>query len=122
MLKNEGGLLPLAPGTRVAVIGDFAETPRYQGAGSSVVNPTRLDSVLDVIGESGLVMTTFAPGFRRDGGRACALRDEAVEAARGADVAPLFLGLDEGRSPRGWTGRRWSCRPCRSSCWPPSRP
>ena len=95
LLKNEGGLLPLAPGTRVAVIGDFAETPRYQGAGSSVVNPTRLDSVLDVVGESGLVMTTFARGFRRDGTRDCALRDEAVEAARGADVSLLFLGLDE---------------------------
>ncbi|WP_158372657.1 glycoside hydrolase family 3 C-terminal domain-containing protein [Cellulosimicrobium cellulans] len=95
LLKNEDALLPLAPGTRVAVIGDFAETPRYQGAGSSAVNPTRLDTVLDLVGDSGLEMTAFARGFRRDGVRDCALRDEAVEAARGADVALLLLGLDE---------------------------
>ena len=41
LLKNEDSLLPLKAGARVAVIGDFAQTPRYQGAGSSVVNPTR---------------------------------------------------------------------------------
>lgn len=95
LLKNDDAILPLAPGVRVAVIGDFARTPRYQGSGSSAVNPTRLDSVLDVIGESGLEMTAFAAGFRRDGTPDAALRAEAVEAARGADVALLFLGLDE---------------------------
>ncbi|MFF1528019.1 glycoside hydrolase family 3 C-terminal domain-containing protein [Cellulomonas sp. NPDC058312] len=95
LLRNEDATLPLARGTRVAVIGDFARTPRYQGAGSSAVNPTRLDSVLDVIGDSGLEMTAFAPGFRRNGTPDAALRAEAVAAARGADVALLFLGLDE---------------------------
>ncbi len=95
LLKNDDAILPLAPGTRVAVIGDFARTPRYQGAGSSAVNPTRLDSVLDTIGDSGLSMVAFAPGFRRDGTPDMALRSEAVEAARGADVVLLLLGLDE---------------------------
>ncbi|MGM7422321.1 glycoside hydrolase family 3 C-terminal domain-containing protein [Cellulosimicrobium sp. CpK407] len=95
LLKNDDAILPLAAGTRVAVVGDFARTPRYQGSGSSAVNPTRLDSVLDVIGDSGLDLTAFAPGFRRDGTPDPALRDEAVEAARGADVVLLFLGLDE---------------------------
>ena len=95
LLKNDEAILPLPRGTRVAVIGDFARTPRYQGAGSSAVNPTRLDSVLDVIGDSGLTMTTFAPGFRRNGTPDAALRAEAVEAAREADVVLLFLGLDE---------------------------
>jgi beta-glucosidase len=95
LLRNEDATLPLADGTRVAVIGDFARTPRYQGAGSSAVNPTRLDSVLDVIGDSGLEMTAFAPGFRRNGTPDAALRAEAVAAARDADVALLFLGLDE---------------------------
>ncbi|WP_159795210.1 glycoside hydrolase family 3 C-terminal domain-containing protein [Puerhibacterium puerhi] len=95
LLKNDDAVLPLAAGTRVAVIGDFARTPRYQGAGSSAVNPTRLDSVLDLIGSSGLTMTAFAAGFRRDGTPDAALHAEAVEAARGADVALLFLGLDE---------------------------
>ncbi|QIK82378.1 glycoside hydrolase family 3 C-terminal domain-containing protein [Sanguibacter sp. HDW7] len=95
LLKNDDALLPLAAGTRVAIIGDFARTPRYQGSGSSAVNPTRLDSVLDVVSSSGLEMTSFAAGFRRDGTPDGALLAEAVEAARGADVAVLFLGLDE---------------------------
>lgn len=95
LLKNEDAILPLAAGTRVAVVGDFARTPRYQGSGSSAVNPTRLDSVLDVIEGSGLELTTFAPGFRRDGTPDAALREEAVAAAQGADAVLLFLGLDE---------------------------
>lgn len=95
LLKNQDAILPLAAGTRVAVIGDFARTPRYQGSGSSAVNPTRLDSVLDVIGDSGLEMTAFAPGFRRDGTADAALRDEAVRLAAEADVVLAFLGLDE---------------------------
>ncbi|HEY0218039.1 MAG TPA: glycoside hydrolase family 3 C-terminal domain-containing protein, partial [Cellulomonas sp.] len=95
LLKNDQHLLPLAAGTRVAVIGEFARTPRYQGAGSSVVSPTRLDSVLDVIDGSGLDLVAFAPGFHRDGRPDVALLAEAVEAARGADVVLLMLGLDE---------------------------
>ncbi|QGQ18977.1 glycosyl hydrolase [Cellulomonas sp. JZ18] len=95
LLKNDGDLLPLAPGTRVAVVGDFAATPRYQGAGSSQVNPTRLDSVLGAVAGSGLVLTSYAPGFRRDGTPAPALVREAVEAAAGADVVLVHLGLAE---------------------------
>lgn len=95
LLRNEGGLLPLAAGTRVAVIGDFAATPRYQGAGSSLVNPTRLTTVLESLPGSGLDLVRFAQGFRRSGGADAALVAEAVEAARSADVAVLFLGLDE---------------------------
>lgn len=94
LLKNDG-LLPLATGTRVAVVGDFARTPRYQGSGSSAVNPTRLESVLDVIDESGLELAGFAAGFRRDGTPDAGLLAEAVETARGADVVLAFLGLDE---------------------------
>ncbi len=95
LLKNDDALLPLAPGTRVAVIGDFARTPRYQGAGSSAVNPTRLDAVLDLVGSSGLTLSAFAPGFRRDGTPDDALLHEAVDAAADVEVAVLFLGLDE---------------------------
>ena len=53
LLKNEDNLLPLAAGTKVAVIGDFAETPRYQGAGSSAVNSIKVDSLLGCWAESG---------------------------------------------------------------------
>ncbi|WOF23559.1 glycoside hydrolase family 3 C-terminal domain-containing protein [Microbacterium betulae] len=95
LLRNEGGLLPLGSGTRVALIGDFADTPRYQGAGSSAVNPTRLTSLREAIGDTGLVLTGFARGFRRDGAADAGLLAEAAALAETADVALLALGLPE---------------------------
>ncbi len=95
LLKNDDAILPVADGTRVAVIGDFASAPRFQGSGSSVVNPTRLESFLDVIEDSHLKLMGFAQGFHRDGTPDAALRAAAVETAREADVALVFLGLDE---------------------------
>ena len=95
LLKNEGGILPLAEGTKVAVIGDFAETPRYQGAGSSVVNPTKLDSTMGVIGNFPLEVVGFEKGYPRVGKGDAALQKAAVELAKKADVVLLYLGLDE---------------------------
>ena len=95
LLKNEGNLLPLPPRARVALIGDFAETPRYQGAGSSAVNPTRVDSLLDLIGETELDLVGYEPGFERGGGESASKREAALDLARRADVALLCLGLDE---------------------------
>src|SRR5215204_3097300 len=67
LLKNDGGVLPLqpAPGSRIAVIGEFARTPRYQGAGSSQVNPTQLDVPFDELraGVGDQVQLDFAAGF-----------------------------------------------------------
>ncbi len=95
LLKNEDGLLPLAAGTSVALIGDFAETPRYQGAGSSAVNTTKLDDLKDAMADSGLNVVGYAPGFLRHGGADEAKAAEAVELAKKADVVILCLGLDE---------------------------
>ena len=95
LLKNEGSLLPLAPRTRVALIGDFAKTPRYQGAGSSAVNSTRVDSLLDLVGETELELAGYEPGFERHGGENRAKLDAALDLARHADVVLLALGLDE---------------------------
>lgn len=66
LMKNEGGLLPLKPGVQAAVIGDFAKTPRIQGAGSSLVNPTRVDTPLSCCEKAGIKIAGFAQGFRRD--------------------------------------------------------
>ena len=63
LLKNDDGLLPLARSTTLAVIGAFAENPRYQGAGSSHINPTRLDTALAEIRALSQVEVTYAPGF-----------------------------------------------------------
>ncbi len=96
LLKNEEKILPLKKGTKVAVIGDFAKTPRYQGAGSSLVNPTKQpEAVLDVIGESGLEMTAYEQGYIRNRKPNASLAQRAVEAAGAADVVVVFAGLDE---------------------------
>lgn len=95
LLKNEGDLLPLAPNTRVAVIGDMALEPRYQGAGSSLVNPTRLDKPLDCLKASGLDVVGHAQGYLRNGKDDTGLQQAAVQLAAQADVVLLYLGLPE---------------------------
>lgn len=100
LLKNEtagdgSAILPLASGTRVALVGDFAGTPRYQGAGSSLVNPTSLDTLLDCIEGSGLALAGYEPGFERHGGDNPAKAAAAIELAQKADVVLMCMGLDE---------------------------
>ena len=101
LLKNDDALLPLAEGTRVAVIGDFAETPRYQGAGSSAVNSIKVDTFLDCLNDSGLHSVGFAPGFDRQGKPDAAKQAEAVALAAKADTVLLCLGLDEIKESEG---------------------
>lgn len=95
LLKNDDNLLPLAAGTRVAVIGDFAFTPRYQGAGSSLVNPTDLAMPLDALRTSTLEVVAEAQGFERGKPTEQSMVAEALAAAAKADVVLLYLGLDE---------------------------
>ena len=95
LLKNQDGILPLAAGTRVAVIGDMALEPRYQGAGSSLVNPTKLDKPLDCLKKSGLDVVGHAQGYLRSGKQDQALQQAAVQLASTADVVLLYLGLPE---------------------------
>ena len=101
LLKNDDALLPLAEGTRVAVIGDFAEMPRYQGAGSSAVNSIKVDTFLDCLNDSGLHSVGFAPGFDRQGKPDAAKQAEAVALAAKADAVLLCLGLDEIKESEG---------------------
>lgn len=95
LLKNEDALLPLMNNETVAVIGDFANTPRYQGAGSSIVNPTKIDSPLDALEQSSLVVNGYAQGYLRNGGKDDNLKAQAVELASKAEAVILYLGLDE---------------------------
>ncbi|WP_067481407.1 glycoside hydrolase family 3 C-terminal domain-containing protein [Actinomadura hibisca] len=105
LLKNED-VLPLDPQARqrVAVIGELARTPRYQGHGSSHVVPTRLDNAWDALRKDVGPDTalTFAAGYRLDGEADEALAAEAVEAAGAADVALLFLGLPDEAESEGY--------------------
>ena len=95
LLKNDGNLLPLKKGTKTAVIGEFAQKARYQGAGSSVVNCTKLEHAMNVIEYHELDVVGFEPGYPRTGPGDPAMRGKAVELARQADVVLLYIGLDE---------------------------
>jgi beta-glucosidase len=94
LLKNEGGLLPLPAGAKIALIGQFAEKLRYQGAGSSLVNPSRLDTAL----AAGLARLggklSYAPGYDT---KSTAVNEklltEAAETARGAEITVILAGL-----------------------------
>ena len=95
LLKNEGSLLPLAAGNKVAVIGDFAKNPRYQGAGSSMVNSTQVDVLLDKLIDSELNVIGYQQGFDRHGKPDAALQKSACELAAQANAVILCMGLDE---------------------------
>lgn len=95
LLKNQDHILPLSKETRVAVIGDMALEPRYQGAGSSVVNPTQLDRPIDCLSKSSLNIVGHAQGYLRNGKTDPSLSQAAVALAKQADVVLLYLGLPE---------------------------
>lgn len=96
VLLDNDGILPLAKDAKVALIGDFAKTPRYQGAGSSQVNPTRLDNLYDCLAEAGVEITAYAQGFnRRNPHPDQKMIDEAVAVAKNAETVLLCVGLDE---------------------------
>ena len=97
LLKNDNALLPLNKAANVAVIGEMAKKPRYQGAGSSIVNAIKIDTAFDSIVEKGATVT-YAAGYSTE--KKNKISDEqfiaeAVEAAKGKDAAILFIGLTE---------------------------
>ncbi len=95
LLKNDDQLLPLKAGQKVAVIGELAQAPRFQGAGSSVINPTMLDNALDKLRELG-VDVTYAQGYEKSKDEVNeALFAEAEKVAAAADVVLVFAGLTE---------------------------
>ena len=95
LLKNKGDVLPLPAQAKVAIIGDFAREARYQGAGSSVVNPLKIDQINDCVKEYPMEVVGYEPGFERYGKKKQKLIDKAVELAEKADYLLVFCGLDE---------------------------
>ena len=90
LLKNEGGILPLKQGAKIAVIGAMAKNLRYQGAGSSHINPTGLSQPLDFLPDA-----IYASGCDERGDTTDALLEEARAAAQQAEVAVVFAGLPD---------------------------
>lgn len=95
LLKNEDDILPITTRTKIGIIGDFAENTRYQGAGSSMVNPTKLDNAIQAWKKSDARIMGYEPGFLRNGGQDQTLLADAVELAEKCDVVLLYMGLDE---------------------------
>lgn len=95
LLKNEEKILPLKAGTKVAVIGDFAEVPRYQGAGSSAVNSTKVDNLLEALENTDLDIIGYTPGFERSSKYKEEWKVNSCILAKKADVVLMCLGLDE---------------------------
>lgn len=96
LLKNVDGTLPLPAGVNVAVVGDMAKVARFQGSGSSKVNATREENLLDELTRTeGVNVAGYAQGYDRQGARNQGLIDEAVALAGKADVVVAVVGLDE---------------------------
>jgi len=95
LLKNKDDILPLSKNTKVAVIGDYAKNPRYQGAGSSIVNAIKVDIPLEELYKCDLNIVGYEQGFLRYGNKSKKLIKKAKILAEKSDVVLLYLGLDE---------------------------
>ena len=105
LLKNDG-ILPLKRSQKLAFIGKFAETPRFQGGGSSHVNSYKVTSALEAA--KGLDVT-YAPGYDTNTAESDeALLEEAQEAAKNADVAVVFVGITDAMESEGMDRRTLS--------------
>ena len=99
LMKNDDGILPLKKDAKIAVIGEMAKKPRYQGAGSSLINPIQLDCAYDTLKEMG-VDFKYAAGYvtgKKEKKKANEdnLVAEAVNAAKGAEAVLMFIGLTD---------------------------
>lgn len=95
LLKNANNILPLKAGVKVALIGDFAIDPRYQGAGSSVVKATQVETMEKVIGDYDVTLAGVSRGYKRTGEADENLKKEAMDLAQAADIVLYCFGLDE---------------------------
>lgn len=122
LLKNEGGALPLDPAGSVAVIGEFARTPRYQGGGSSHVVPTRVTSALDALTEAVSGPLHFAPGFTPRVNRTPQSRHgrprRRWRPRGGRTRRCCSWGCPSHGSRRVSTAPPWNCPGPSRNCWP----
>ena len=97
LLKNSANLLPLDPDVKVALIGQFAKVPRYQGSGSSLIRPSRLQNLYDVMAAAaGADKINYADGYALDDDQKDdILIAEAVRIASGSDAVVVCAGLPE---------------------------
>ncbi|MGT2715975.1 glycoside hydrolase family 3 C-terminal domain-containing protein [Streptococcus respiraculi] len=95
LLKNEEQLLPLQAEKTIAIIGEFAQNPRYQGAGSSLINARQVENTVDSIADYPINLIGYAQGYQRIDQPDEALVTEAISLAQQADTVLYYMGLDE---------------------------
>ena len=102
LLKNDDNLLPVARDKKIAVIGEMARAPRYQGAGSSLINPTKITDAFDGLISKGYNLN-FAPGYNKKKDEIMpAMFTDACKIAKKADIALVFIGLTEEYESEGY--------------------
>lgn len=102
LLKNEDSILPLKKGRKIAVIGEMAKSPRFQGAGTSVINPTMLDNAYDELVKFGADVV-YSQGYDKSKDEIDdKMINDAVDSAKKADVVLIFAGLTEGFEAEGY--------------------
>ena len=101
LLKNEENILPLDKSKKIAIVGDFAFNPRYQGAGSSMVNATIVEDAQKLIKKLDLNIIGMAHGYSRADKEDELLVNEAIELAKQADIVLYFFGLNEASESEG---------------------
>ena len=116
LLKNENEILPLTSDKKIAFIGKYAKTPRYQGGGSSHINSWKVESALDAAKEiPELANVTFAEGYQDEKDEVVeTLQSEAVKIAEEADVAVLFLGLPDNFESEGYDRKHMNLPNCQN--------
>ncbi len=95
LLKNTAKILPLATASKVALVGDFAKQPRYQGAGSSLVNSRQVENMVATAVDEPITLTGYAQGYRRNSAIDHELSSAAIALANKSDVVVVCAGLDE---------------------------
>lgn len=102
LMKNDGDLLPVSKDKKIAIIGELARNPRYQGAGSSHICPTKLDNAFDAFIEAGYT-PLYAPGYNCKSDKPnYALIADAVAVAEKCDTVLLFIGLTDEYEAEGY--------------------
>lgn len=111
LLKNEGGMLPLDPTKKIAFIGAFADTPRYQGGGSSHINSYKTVSALEAVKD--IADVTYAQGYHLDKDEIDPeLEQQAVDAAMAADAVVVFAGLPDSFESEGYDRKHMQLPQC----------
>ena len=94
LLKNENNILPIK-NKKIALIGDMAKHPRYQGAGSSTINPYKIENAYDILKENNIIFE-YAKGYEKiKSANDEFLKEEAIEIAKRNEIVVIFAGLTE---------------------------